>query len=67
MPIYEYVCSGCGHRFDKLVRNAAGEQSDVTCPECRAERSERVLSAFAVGRQGPTAAPASAPVPIGGG
>jgi len=67
MPLYEYVCQDCGHRFDKLVRSADGQQPDVTCPECQANRSQRVLSAFAVGRQGSTAAPASAPVRVGGG
>jgi putative FmdB family regulatory protein len=67
MPIFEYVCSHCGHRFDKLVRNSAGDQPDVTCPECRSERSQRVLSAFAVNTQGTRAEPRSAPVRIGGG
>ena len=31
MPIYEYACESCGHRFDKLMK-----MSDPTpaCPEC---------------------------------
>ena len=67
MPIYEYVCSHCGHRFDKLVRNTAGDEGAVACPECRAERSQRVLSAFAVNTQGARADLRSAPTRIGGG
>jgi len=67
MPLYEYVCQGCGHRFEKLVRSTAGEQPDVICPLCRDERSQRVLSSFAVSRQGSSAALANAPAPIGGG
>jgi len=49
------------------VRNTAGDQPDLICPECRSERSQRVLSAFAVGRQGSPATVASAPARIGGG
>ena len=67
MPIFEYVCSHCGHRFDKLVRNTAVDQPDVTCPVCRAERSQRVLSAFAVNTQGTRADLRSAPLRVGGG
>jgi putative FmdB family regulatory protein len=66
MPIYEYDCPHCGHRFEKLVRNMAGDQQ-VHCPRCRESGSTRVLSSFAVGRQGSSPALASAPVRIGGG
>ena len=66
MPIYEYVCSHCGHRFEKLVRNIGGEQQ-VHCPRCRENGSMRVLSSFAVSRQGSPAHLASAPARIGGG
>jgi putative FmdB family regulatory protein len=66
MPIYEYVCSHCGHRFEKLVRNIDGEQQ-VHCPRCRENGSTRVPSSFAVSRGGSPAALASAPARIGGG
>ena len=66
MPIYEYVCPHCGHRFEKLVRSFAGDQQ-VHCPRCRENGSTRVLSSFAVSRQGSSTAPASAPVRVGGG
>ena len=42
MPIYEFRCDRCGARFEELV--AAGTES-VACPDCGAERTERVLSA----------------------
>jgi len=64
MPIYEYVCSHCGHRFEKLVRSFAGDQ-EVHCPRCRENDSKRVVSSFAVSRTG--AGLPSAPGPIGGG
>ncbi|MBX2803820.1 MAG: zinc ribbon domain-containing protein [Myxococcales bacterium] len=34
MPIYEYQCSECGHRFERLVRIGADAPP---CPECSAE------------------------------
>ncbi|TNE92900.1 MAG: zinc ribbon domain-containing protein [Deltaproteobacteria bacterium] len=33
MPIYEYACESCGHRFEKLVRLNA---EPPPCPECGA-------------------------------
>ena len=31
MPIYEYACESCGHRFDKLMRMS---DPAPACPEC---------------------------------
>ena len=31
MPIFEYRCSDCGNKFEKLVRRA---DADVECPSC---------------------------------
>jgi len=44
MPLYEYDCRGCGHRFEALVRGA----EVPACPECSSLDLERVLSQFAV-------------------
>lgn len=32
MPLYEYECFLCGHRFEKIRKVA--NASDVECPEC---------------------------------
>lgn len=32
MPIYEYLCTSCSHRFEK--RQAFGEEPLTTCPKC---------------------------------
>lgn len=48
MPIFEYVCKECGHRFEKLV-NGVGVSE---CPSCMAAGLEKQLSAFAVGSTG---------------
>ncbi|HDD52484.1 MAG TPA: zinc ribbon domain-containing protein [Thermosulfidibacter takaii] len=35
MPIYEYKCDACGHRFEKL--QSFGEEPVKTCPRCGGE------------------------------
>jgi putative FmdB family regulatory protein len=45
MPIYEYVCSRCNARFEKLVRRFGDE---VSCPSCESAAVDRQLSVFAV-------------------
>lgn len=40
MPIYDFICTACGHRFDKLVK--LDETPD--CPACQDNRVERQLS-----------------------
>ena len=42
MPIYEYECSSCGHRFEKLVRIGADAPD---CPECQAAEVRKLVSA----------------------
>lgn len=44
MPLYEYECRSCHHRFEALVRN----DSPPPCPNCQATGLERILSMFAV-------------------
>lgn len=46
MPIYEYVCSSCDVRFEKLVRRWG---DSVSCPSCQGGAVEKQLSSFAVG------------------
>jgi putative FmdB family regulatory protein len=45
VPIYEFVCESCGHRFEELVGSHVGlEADDVACPECSSEKVERRVS-----------------------
>ena len=37
MPIYEYVCSKCGHQMDVLQK--VDEKAPVTCDSCGAKKS----------------------------
>ena len=45
MPLYDYVCRGCGNEFEGLVR-AGGEPP--ACPSCKSQDLERQLSTFAM-------------------
>lgn len=44
MPIFEYVCKGCGEEFEELV---FGSDEDVACPACGAGDVGRKVSTFA--------------------
>lgn len=57
MPIFEYVCRACEHRFEALVNRS----STPECPGCRSRELARQLSVFAVGTAG--AKTAAAPPP----
>ena len=46
MPIFEYVCSACNHRFEALVRSSAA----IACPSCKSTSLEKQVSVSAKGR-----------------
>ena len=52
MPIYEFRCGECGHRFEKLC--PMGENGEnLKCPHCGAPSPGRVMSSFsAAGTEG---------------
>ena len=53
MPIYEYECRGCEHRFEKLIRPSSdGRGEIVVCPACQSADLPRLLSPFAVSSEG---------------
>jgi putative FmdB family regulatory protein len=45
MPLYEYRCKACGHRFEKIQSFSAPDEKE--CPLCKGE-VERLISAPAV-------------------
>jgi len=45
MPLYEYRCPDCGHRFEVLQRLGEGAE-DVTCPSCGRPAPEKQFSTF---------------------
>jgi putative FmdB family regulatory protein len=48
VPLYEYECRNCGHRFETLV---FGRVRPV-CPNCKGEDLEKVFSTFATSSSG---------------
>ncbi|MDE2317067.1 MAG: zinc ribbon domain-containing protein [Xanthomonadaceae bacterium] len=43
MPIYEFECSQCGHRFDRLQK--LSDVDPAECPQCGAPKVQRRVSA----------------------
>jgi putative FmdB family regulatory protein len=42
MPIYEYICKGCGHEFEREQR--ISEAPLKKCPSCGAQKARRLIS-----------------------
>ncbi len=55
MPLYEYECTNCRHKFEVLIRG----REQAVCPQCGSERIEKCLSVFAVSTRSQTSAPAA--------
>lgn len=49
MPIFEYICQECHHRFEAIVQGAMVP----ACPSCKATLLQKQWSAFAVGGTSP--------------
>jgi putative FmdB family regulatory protein len=48
VPLYEFACRSCGHRFEELVGSHVGvEEAGVRCPECGSAAPERLISSVA--------------------
>src|SRR5699024_2348071 len=43
MPIYEYRCEKCGHRFERWQKMS--DPDPQQCPECKTQAVERLISA----------------------
>jgi putative FmdB family regulatory protein len=45
VPIYEFVCESCGHRFEELVGATGGiRAAELACPKCGSAEVERQVS-----------------------
>jgi putative FmdB family regulatory protein len=45
VPIYEFACQSCGHRFEELVGSHVGLDADeVACPKCGSTKLDRLTS-----------------------
>jgi putative FmdB family regulatory protein len=46
MPLYEYLCQGCGRRFEAM-RRMSERANGPACPSCGREESALAMSATA--------------------
>ncbi len=44
MPLFEYQCKKCGHRFEELQKGSSAKPPK--CPKCESGKTERQLSTF---------------------
>ncbi|MBE0585188.1 MAG: zinc ribbon domain-containing protein [Desulfofustis sp.] len=59
MPIYEFICTSCGHQFETICSST--DTSSVTCAKCRSSAVKKILSTgtFKVGKSGSAGLPAA--------
>ena len=57
MPIFEYVCDACQHRFEALVYG----REKAACPKCESKKLTAQLSVFAVSVKSSSANAPAAP------
>jgi len=57
MPIFEYICKHCDHRFEAVVRGS----EPTTCPSCSSKSLDQQLSSFAVGSSQKSFTPSASP------
>ena len=50
MPLFEYRCQACGHVTEFLEK--ADTKAKHPCEQCGSKKTDRILSAFAVGKGG---------------
>ncbi|NMB16488.1 MAG: zinc ribbon domain-containing protein [Firmicutes bacterium] len=50
MPLYEFQCQNCHHKFEELCRGS--DTAKVKCPHCGEKNVKRLLSTFGFGSAG---------------
>ncbi len=48
MPLYDFKCKECGHKFEKLVFKEE-EIKEIKCPKCQSSNIEKLLTSFKIG------------------
>ncbi|MEO0107278.1 MAG: zinc ribbon domain-containing protein [candidate division WOR-3 bacterium] len=51
MPIIEFCCKECKHKFEELILKDA-EFSSIKCPKCSSKKLERLFSVFGFSSKG---------------
>jgi putative FmdB family regulatory protein len=58
MPIFEYNCCNCDHRFETIVLSTHNKK--VSCPKCDSRAVEKQLSVFSSPVSGKESSPSAA-------
>jgi len=45
MPIYEFECQSCGHRFEELLKISQSGEKPL-CPKCESPNTKKAISGF---------------------
>ena len=48
MPIYDFKCKSCKHKFEKLIFKEE-EIKEIKCPKCESKDIEKLLTTFRIG------------------
>lgn len=48
MPLFDFECRECGHKFDLIISNA--DKETARCPQCGAQNPKQLLSSFGTAR-----------------
>jgi putative FmdB family regulatory protein len=46
MPLYEYICRKCRHKFDEVLTIKEHETKKPQCPKCQSTDLEKVIEPF---------------------
>lgn len=46
MPLYEYQCEACDHKFE-IMQSLSAKTEETACPRCLATKAKRLMSSFA--------------------
>ena len=46
MPIYDYKCKGCNHKFEILCVHYSDAVKVIECPQCKEIKAEKQMSTF---------------------
>ena len=52
MPLYEFTCRKCGHRFEELLGMSEAAAGKAKCPACGSKAVEKGFSSFATSTAG---------------
>ena len=47
MPLYEYLCEGCNHKFEEIV-SYPKRDDEMPCPKCKGASERVVISSFSI-------------------